>query len=242
MLCLCQVLIYFILTKLCLGKLPENSIGKSELETSFTTSDTYTLRSAFGVWYVNLILPSVHMQDRTPATFCSDQPCLVTPVLLDVTFVRPFSHGSKWGGSQVVMRKLRMRRLYCATSVAPCCALVSSALTSYRWFRLHRQVYRFILSFFLVFFPVPFSTRTASEAAFLTPPAPPRDVQKLSCTPPGGRLVNCYRLAREDLRERRHLLKVEGVSHIITSLDPPPPPALKPVTSPPLVIIECNAV
>ena len=78
---------------------------------------------------------SVRTQDVTIAPFCSVQNCLVTPVLLDSTFVSPFSHGCRRGGFQVVMRNLRMRRLHCATSVAPCCALVSAALALYRWLR-----------------------------------------------------------------------------------------------------------
>ena len=43
MLCLFEVLIYFILIKLCLGNLCENLIGKSELAASFTAIDTHTL-------------------------------------------------------------------------------------------------------------------------------------------------------------------------------------------------------
>jgi hypothetical protein len=93
-----------------------------------------------------------------------------------------------WGGGgfQVEMRNLRMRRPHCATSVAPCCTLVSAALALYRWLRLHRRVYRFILDFFSLFFSVPFSTLTASD-----PPAPwATDVHKSSCTLPRGRLAN----------------------------------------------------
>lgn len=40
MLHLLQVLIYFILIKLCLGNLRENLIGKCELAARFTTIDT----------------------------------------------------------------------------------------------------------------------------------------------------------------------------------------------------------
>jgi len=142
---------------------------------------------AFCLRYVNAVVYSLLTQDETITTFCGVQTCLVTPALLDSTFVSPFSHGSRKGGFQVVMRNLRMRRLHCATSVAPCYALVSTALALYRWFRLHHQVYRFI-PFFSLFFPVPFSTRTASET--VSPHPHQTDVHKSSCTPPRGRLAN----------------------------------------------------
>ena len=48
MLHLLQVLIYFILIKLCLGNLRENLIGKCELAARFTTIDTDKLWSVYG--------------------------------------------------------------------------------------------------------------------------------------------------------------------------------------------------
>jgi hypothetical protein len=192
MLHLFQVLNYFILIKLCLGNLRERFIGRSEPVASFTTSDTHTLWSIYGFLFAICKCSFIF----SPYTRCgswdilqcrdlSGHPC---PVRFNIrqSFLPRVSEGG--GGFQVVMRNLRMRRLHCATSVAPCCALVSAALALYRWLRIHRQVYRFILDFFSLFFPVPFSTSTASE----TSPPPPHvtDVHKSSCTLPRGRLAN----------------------------------------------------
>jgi hypothetical protein len=172
---------------------------------------------AFSLWYVNALVYSVLTQDETIASFCSVQTCLVTPVLLDSTFVSPFSRGSTEGGGfqVVVMRNLRMRRLHCATSVAPCSALVFAAPALYRWLRLHRQVYRFIPDL-SVFFPVPFSTRTASQTAavvvFVPVPLPRNwcsQVELHGSSRPSSELLETA--AVEQLSGRVHLVKVECV-------------------------------
>ena len=164
---------------------------------------------------VNAVLYSVRAQDVIIGKFCSVQHCLVTPALLHSTFFRPFSHGSLKGVEGVSKswwRKLRMRRLHCATSVAPCRALVSSALALYRWLQPHRQVYRFIPAFFSLFFPVPFSTRTASETVSSCPPPPSNwcsQVELHASSRPFGELLEIATV--EWLSGRVHLMKVECV-------------------------------
>lgn len=88
---------------------------------------------------------------------CAFEHCLVTPVLV---MYHSLLLSPRGGRGPVVMRKLRMRRFHCATSVAPCCALVSSALALYRLLQLDRQVYLFISPFSFVFFPISFFFNT----------------------------------------------------------------------------------
>lgn len=139
------------------------------------------------------------------------------------------------GGFQVVMRNLRMRRLYCATSVVPCCALVSTALALYRWFRLHRQVYRFIPDFFSLFFSVPFSTRIASQ----TVPPP-----KLMFTGRAARILAAVWRTFRDCYIRtvewESSFAQSGMCLAIKLLHYSHPKPLPPST--PITIIECNVL
>jgi hypothetical protein len=142
---------------------------------------------------VNLILFSVRTQDGTPATFCSVQHCLVTPVLLDVTFVRPFSHGSGvWEGgfpsrdaktthASPALRN-KCRTLLCSCFFCPC--LVSLVATPPSSVSLYSVLFRLILSR-----PI-FDTYCVRGG--IPPPPPPvtTDIHKLSCTLPRGRLAN----------------------------------------------------
>lgn len=158
---------FFILTKVCVGALPNNLTGRSELGASFTTHVADTLRSNYGFLFVirKLCFQSIRT-DRRGATCSSVQPG--HPCRHRCNVHQAFLPRVELVGFPVAMRKLRMRRPRCATSVAPCCAPLSSALALYRWLRLQRQVYRFIQSVFFLFSPVPFSTRTASETDFFS--------------------------------------------------------------------------
>jgi len=136
---------------------------------------------AICLWYVSY---SVCTQGVTISTFFSVQTCLVTPVLLDSTFVSPFSHGSWRGGSKS------------RCEIYACVACTAQQVS-------HLAVLLFLLPLpcivgcdytvkCIVLFPTfsSYSFPSHFRRVLRQSPPPATDIHESSCTLPRGRLAN----------------------------------------------------